>query len=161
VGRVDFVAGLLHVRRNFTGGADKMPTVKRIPSVPMMPAVIDTPARLKDRQEFTADDDLVFTREGEHLDPFALRRRYYAAVKRARLRRLRFLIYAMRSVRPRSPNSIPTRSSPTWGTSTTPPPSAICTTNLGARTPPDWPMLSGINWAPTTAQLRTRQRKTA
>jgi integrase len=56
----------------------------------MMPAVIDTPARLKDRQEFTADDDLVFTREGEHLDPFALRRRYYAAVKRAGLRRLRF-----------------------------------------------------------------------
>jgi integrase len=56
----------------------------------MMPAVIDTLARLKERERFTDDDELVFNREGEHLDPFALRRRYYAAGKRAGLRRLRF-----------------------------------------------------------------------
>ena len=87
---VDFVDGLLHVRRNFTGGVEKVPKGKRVRSVPMIPAAIDTLARLKDRDHFTNDDDLVFTREGEHLDPFALRRRYYVALKRAGLRRLRF-----------------------------------------------------------------------
>jgi integrase len=87
---VDFVDGLLHVRRNFTNGVEKVPKGKRVRSVPMMPAVIDTLARLKERERFTEDDELVFSREGEHLDPFALRRRYYAAVKRAGLRRLRF-----------------------------------------------------------------------
>jgi integrase len=65
---VDFVAGLLHVRRNFTGGVEKMPKGKRVRSVPMMPAVIDTLGRLKEREEFTDDDDLVFTREGDHED---------------------------------------------------------------------------------------------
>ena len=87
---VDFVDGLLHVRRNFTGGVEKIPKGKRVRSVPMMPAVIDTLARLKEREEFTADDDLVFTRAGDHEDHYALRRRYYATLKCAGLRRLRF-----------------------------------------------------------------------
>ena len=56
----------------------------------MMPAVIDALAELKERERFTADDDLVFTREGEHLSHYDLRRRYYAALERAGLRRLRF-----------------------------------------------------------------------
>ncbi len=56
----------------------------------MMPAVIDTLAALKERDRFTGDDDLVFTREGEHLNHYELRKRYYAASKRAGLRRLRF-----------------------------------------------------------------------
>jgi len=68
-----------------------VPKGKRVRSVPMMPAVIDTLAALKEREDFIADDDLVFTREGEHLDHFDLRRRYYAALKRAGLRRLRRL----------------------------------------------------------------------
>lgn len=87
---VDFVDGLLHVRRNFTGGREKVPKGKRVRSVPMMPAVIDTLAALKERDRFTADDDLVFTREGEHLNHYELRKRYYAALERAELRRLRF-----------------------------------------------------------------------
>lgn len=87
---VDFVDGLLHVRRNFTGGVEKVPKGKRVRSVPMMPAVIDALASLKERDEFTADDDLVFTREGEHLDHFELRKRFYVAIDRAKLRRLRF-----------------------------------------------------------------------
>jgi integrase len=87
---VDFVDGLLHVRRNFTGGVEKVPKGKRVRSVPMMPVVIDTLARFKERDRFTEDDELVFNREGEHLDPFALRRRYYRTLKRAGLRRLRF-----------------------------------------------------------------------
>jgi integrase len=87
---VDFVDGLLHVRRNFTGGREKVPKGKRVRSVPMMPALIDALAQLKEREEFTADSDLVFTCEGEHIDHYALRKRYYAALERAGLRRLRF-----------------------------------------------------------------------
>lgn len=87
---VDFVDGLLHVRRNFTGGVEKVPKGKRVRSVPMMPAVIDALANLKDRERFINADDLVFTREGEHLNHFDLRKRYYAAIDRAHLRRLRF-----------------------------------------------------------------------
>jgi integrase len=87
---VDFVDGLLHVRRNFTGGIEKVPKGKRVRSVPMMPAVIDTLAKLKEREQFTADGDLVFSREGEHLNHYDLRKRYYATLKRAGLRRLRF-----------------------------------------------------------------------
>jgi integrase len=87
---VDFVGGLLHVRRNFTGGREKVPKGKRVRSVPMMPTVLDTLAKLKEREEFIDDGDLVFTREGEHLNHFDLRKRYYAALERAALRRLRF-----------------------------------------------------------------------
>ena len=87
---VDFVDVLLHVRRNFTGGREKVPKGKRVRSVPMMPAVIDELAMLKAREGFTDDDDLVFHREGEHLDHYGLRRRYYEALDRAGLRRLRF-----------------------------------------------------------------------
>jgi integrase len=87
---VDFMDGLLHVRRNYTGGREKVPKGKRVRSVPMMPAVIDALAELKEREEFTGDDDLVFTREGEHQNHYDLRKRYYAALERAGLRRLRF-----------------------------------------------------------------------
>jgi integrase len=56
-----------------------------------MPELIDVLAKLKEREHFTRDDELVFCSEvGEHLDPFALRRRYYRALKRAGLRRVRF-----------------------------------------------------------------------
>ena len=50
---VDFVDGLLHVRRNFTGGREKVPKGKRVRSVPMMPEVIDALAKLKERDDFT------------------------------------------------------------------------------------------------------------
>ena len=42
---VDFVGGLVHVRRNFTDGREKMPKGKRVRSVPMIPAVVDALAR--------------------------------------------------------------------------------------------------------------------
>lgn len=88
---VDFIAGLLHVRRNFTGGVEKVPKGKRVRSVPMMADVIDALAALKEREHFTDDGDLVFASEvGEHLDHFTLRKRYYAALDRAGLRRIRF-----------------------------------------------------------------------
>lgn len=88
---VDFVAGLIHVRRNFTGGREKVPKGKRVRSVPMMPAVIDTLAALKGREHFTDDSALVFCSEaGGHLDHFELRTRFYTALERAGLRRIRF-----------------------------------------------------------------------
>ncbi len=90
-GAVDFVDGLLHVRRNYTGGRDKIPKGKRVRSVPMMPDVVDVLGKLKEREHFTGDDDLVFCSEtGDYLDHFELRKRYYAALEAAGLRRIRF-----------------------------------------------------------------------
>jgi integrase len=90
-GHVDFVGGLVHVRRNYTNGVEKVPKGKRVRSVPMMPRVADALARLKDREYVTADEDLVFCNTGgEHLDSWALRRRFYKALDRAGLRRIRF-----------------------------------------------------------------------
>jgi integrase len=88
---VDWIGGLLHVRRNYTDRTHKLPKGKRIRSVPMTPDVIDALARLRDRDQDTGDDDLVFADEaGQNLNSWALRRRYYAAIKRAGLRRIRF-----------------------------------------------------------------------
>jgi integrase len=88
---VDFIGGLLHVRKNYTGGEEKVPKGKRVRSVPMMPDVLSLLATLKEREHFTGDDDLVFVNEvGEHVDHYELRKRYYAALERAGLRRIRF-----------------------------------------------------------------------
>jgi integrase len=88
---VDFVGGLLHVRRNYTDRREKMPKGKRVRSVPMTPGVIDTLAQLKERGYLTEDTDLVFCNTaGDHLDSWALRRRYYRALEKAGLRRIRF-----------------------------------------------------------------------
>ena len=88
---VDLVDNLLHVRANYTDRTEKVPKGKRVRSVPMMGEVVDALARLKDREHFADDDDLVFcSLVGGFLDSFALRRRFYAAIKRAGLRRIRF-----------------------------------------------------------------------
>jgi hypothetical protein len=53
--------------------------------------VVDALARLKERDLFTADDDLVFCSPvGGFADSYALRRRYYRTVEAAGLRRLHF-----------------------------------------------------------------------
>ena len=88
---VDFVGGLLHVRRNYTDRREKMPKGKRVRSVPMAPDVIDTLGRLKEREHFAGDDDLVFCNTvGAYLDAWALRRRFYRALDAAELPRVRF-----------------------------------------------------------------------
>lgn len=88
---VDFVDGLIHVRRNFTGGEEKIPKGKRVRSVPMMPDVVNALAKMKERENFTGDDDLVFVNEvGEHVDHFGLRKRFYVALEKAGLRRVKF-----------------------------------------------------------------------
>ncbi len=52
---------------------------------------MDTLARLKDRDEFTEDDDLVFCNTvGGYLNSLSLRRRYYRTIGKAGLRKIRF-----------------------------------------------------------------------
>jgi integrase len=88
---VDFVTGLLHVQRAYVSRRTKTPKGKRVRPVPMMPQVVDALVRLKEREHFTGDDDLVFCSTlGGHLDAWALRRRWYRTIKRAGLPRLRF-----------------------------------------------------------------------
>jgi integrase len=88
---VDLVVGLVHVRRNYTGKALKVPKGKKARSVPATREVVDALAGLRDREYFTGDDDLVFcTVLGGFLDDMWVRRRYYRAIDDAGLRRIRF-----------------------------------------------------------------------
>jgi integrase len=88
---VDLVDALVHVRRNYTDRRLKQyPKGKRVRSVPLASTVVDRLARLKDRGDFTDDDDFVFSVGGAHLDAWALRRRYYRALDAAGLERIRF-----------------------------------------------------------------------
>ena len=117
-----------------TGGR-RSPKGKRVRSVPMTPAVIDALGRLKERDHLTDDDDLVFCNTaGDHLDSWALRRRFYAAIENAGLRRIRFHDLRHASAPPRSGCSTRTRSRATWATSTTRPRSGTSTTSRGRRT---------------------------
>lgn len=91
--QVDFIGGLLHVRRtwDYKHKVEKVPKGKKVRSVPLMPEMIDAFAALKDRGQFTADADLVFCSEvGEHLDYFEHLARYKAALAKAGLREVRF-----------------------------------------------------------------------
>lgn len=88
---VDFVGGLLHVRANYTGGREKAPKGRKVRSVPTTPDVVDALGRLKERERFTEDGDLVFCNQvGDHLNHARVRRRFYRALERAGLRRIRF-----------------------------------------------------------------------
>ena len=89
---VDFVGGPAARASQLHGAGGEGPEGQARPvSVPMMPRVVDALARLKEREHLTDDDDLVFCNTvGEHLDAWALRRRFYAALERAGLRRIRF-----------------------------------------------------------------------
>ena len=88
---MDFVTGLIHVRHNYTDRTLKIPKGKKVGSVPMVPDVADALARLKDREHFTGDDDLVFVNTvGRYVDNWTLRKRYYTALEAAGLRRITF-----------------------------------------------------------------------
>jgi integrase len=88
---VDFGGGLLHVRANYTDRREKVPKGKKVRSVPMTLDVVDELGRLKEREHFAGDDHLVFCNTvGEYVNPWSLRRRFYRAVDRAGLRRIRF-----------------------------------------------------------------------
>jgi integrase len=88
---VDFGGSVIRVRASYSAGVVTAPKSGKVRSVPMAPDVAEALARLSARGHSTGDDDLVFV--GDHrsyVDPRALTRRYEMALKRARLRRLRF-----------------------------------------------------------------------
>lgn len=88
---IDFFTGLVHVRRNYTDRTLKIPKGKKVGSVPMVPEIADALALLKDRGEHTGDADLVFVNAiGGYVDNWSLRKRYYRALERAALRKVRF-----------------------------------------------------------------------
>jgi integrase len=89
---VDIGGSLIHVERGFTDeGGEDLPKSYRVRSVPMMPQVALALSKLRERELFTADDELVFVNSiGGVLDYDQLARRYRAAQKRAGLRPLRF-----------------------------------------------------------------------
>jgi integrase len=88
---VDFAGAVVRVRASYAGGALTTPKSGKVRSVPLAPEVAEALAKLSQRERFTGDDELVFAGEaGAFLDGSALRRRYKAALKRARLRPLRF-----------------------------------------------------------------------
>ena len=88
---VDFGLQRLQVRRNYTDRREKAPKSGRVRSAPMVDEVMAALDALSRRAEFTGPDELVFPNAvGEHECGWSLRRRYYAALERAGLRRLRF-----------------------------------------------------------------------
>jgi integrase len=88
---VDFEKRLLHVRRNLTFGSIGMPKSGRVRSVPLIDQVARALERLSRRELFIGGGDLVFVDvKGDHLVDWRLRNRYYAALDRADLKRIRF-----------------------------------------------------------------------
>ncbi len=88
---VDFPGSLVRVRASYAGGALTTPKSGKVRSVPLAPEVARALAKLSQREPFTGDDELVFAgAAGSFLDGSALRRRYKAALQRAKLRPLRF-----------------------------------------------------------------------
>ncbi len=88
---VDFPGSLVRVRASYCAKKLTTPKSGKIRSVPMARDVAAALARLRDRDRWTGDEDLVFPGlDGDYLDGSALRRRYLAALSKAGLRRLRF-----------------------------------------------------------------------
>jgi integrase len=91
VREVDFQRESIRVVRSFTHGALTEPKAGKGRTVPMAPEVAVALARLLQRDRFIGPDDLVFPGiAGSHFDESALRRRYKASAKRAKLPPLRF-----------------------------------------------------------------------
>lgn len=88
---VDWALQRIQVRRNYTNRQEKTPKSGRVRSAPMVDEVTVALDALSRREHFTRPDDLVFCSDtGDHLDSWALRRRFYAALERAGLRRVHF-----------------------------------------------------------------------
>jgi len=88
---VDFAKRLIHVRRAFTLGHEAVPKSGKVRAVPMIDQVLRELDTLSRREQFAADNDLVFVSpSGTHLDDSALRRRFHAALEHAQIKPLRF-----------------------------------------------------------------------
>ncbi len=87
---VDFAKRLVHVRRNFTHGAEGAPKSGRVRSVPLIDQAAKALDGLSRRERFVEPDDLVFVDDvGGHEDDWRLRNRFHAALTAAGLPRLR------------------------------------------------------------------------
>lgn len=92
-GDIDFASQRVHVRRAWSQAAkaEKVPKSRKVRSVPLIEELLVQLDRLSRREHFTGDEDLVFcTTLGKHLDAWALRKRYSAALEAAGLPRVRF-----------------------------------------------------------------------
>jgi integrase len=88
---LDFGKRLIHVRHSYVMRTEDVPKSGRVRSVPMIDQVAVVLDQLSRRPAWTGDDDLVFVNPaGEHMEDSALRRRFYAALKAAGLKHLRF-----------------------------------------------------------------------
>jgi integrase len=81
----------VHVRQNLTNAGLTSPKSGKERAVPLAGEVATALARLNRRDQFTADDDLVFVGPyGDHLVGRVVSRRFHETAARAGLRRLRF-----------------------------------------------------------------------
>lgn len=88
---LEFDKRLIHVRHSYVMRTEDVPKSGRVRSVPMIDQVAVALDQLSRRPEWTGDDDLVFVNPaGEHIEDSALRRRFYAALKAAGLKHIRF-----------------------------------------------------------------------
>jgi integrase len=88
---VDFATLNLFVRKSFVHGSEYAPKSGKVRSVPLIDEAARVLDQLSQREHFTQPDDLVFVSTvGGHLDDVRLRRRFYKALKKAKLPRLRF-----------------------------------------------------------------------
>jgi len=90
-GDIGRVRRVIRVRRSYTWGTEGAPKSGKVRAVPLS----DQPARalesLSRREHWTSNDDLAFiSPTGGFVDESALRRRFYAALRRAGLPRMRF-----------------------------------------------------------------------
>ena len=88
---LDFTKRLIHARRSYVLRHEDAPKSGRVRSVPMIDQVAAALDRLSRRKSWTGEGDLVFVNpDGRHIEDSALRRRFYAALKAAGLKLIRF-----------------------------------------------------------------------
>lgn len=89
-GAVNFKGSSIHVESNYVRNAEDTPKSGAGRTVPMAPEVSHALTEHSKTGTLKSDVDLVFAgREGRHVDANALRRRYYKALDRAELKRIR------------------------------------------------------------------------
>jgi integrase len=88
---LDFGKRLIHVRHSYVMRNEDAPKSGRVRSVPMIDQVAAALDQLSRRNGWTGEEGLVFVNStGEHIEDSALRRRFYAALKAAGLKHIRF-----------------------------------------------------------------------
>lgn len=88
---LDFGKRLIHVRHSYVMRKEDAPKSGRVRSVPMIDQVATALDQLSRRNGWTGEEDLVFIGPtGDHIEDSALRRRFYAALKAASLKHIRF-----------------------------------------------------------------------